>query len=515
MGASSSSHQVSQEEKEAETLAMATGCLPMLQKAFTKLSNPQTNTIPIKTLRECFYIQSTKLESEESAIPESFPKLLENLGASVIDQFFKTENEEISSFEFLRGFVRCCGRNPASVSLNMLCKLYSKTCAKVDMLPKPEILFDDSIDGKVSGSLTTADMHMLLWMCWIMAHSPWILRFCDEQNGKAALVLPEINHLVFSVMVSCSEIGSDMDILGKDVSVCTDQISIGKFHLWALATVPGLANCLGRYVHDRLQRLSSIHEESNKCEQDVSEPSSRSVGDLSSANTRNRHLLTCGRAWAISLSLRDFSIEELLKTCCFPERGVGTCQQLLYRSCLDGKGMNRFWAKVEGYHGPLLMLISASSGSQSHHGVGQWIIGVLIYQGFENKDVYYGIYEAHPKPVGIAFGESIGNERVVLDEDFSRITVRHHAGDKTYKPGSLIANQGFLSVEASILEVEVWGLGGKVAREVQDSYKQREQLFAEQRRKVDLKNFTSWEDLPEKIMMDMISDPNRVRREDR
>ncbi|ERM93802.1 hypothetical protein AMTR_s01417p00007210, partial [Amborella trichopoda] len=51
MGASSSSHQVSQEEKEAETLAMATGCLPMLQKAFTKLSNPQTNTIPIKTLR--------------------------------------------------------------------------------------------------------------------------------------------------------------------------------------------------------------------------------------------------------------------------------------------------------------------------------------------------------------------------------------------------------------------------------------------------------------------------------
>ena len=32
---------------------------------------------------------------------------------------------------------------------------------------------------------------------------------------------------------------------------------------------------------------------------------------------------------------------------------------------------------------------------------------------------------------------------------------------------------------------------------------------------VDLKTFGNWEDSPEKMMMDMISDPNRVRREDR
>lgn len=32
---------------------------------------------------------------------------------------------------------------------------------------------------------------------------------------------------------------------------------------------------------------------------------------------------------------------------------------------------------------------------------------------------------------------------------------------------------------------------------------------------VDLKNFASWEDSPEKMMMDMMSDPNAVRREDR
>ena len=44
--------------------------------------------------------------------------------------------------------------------------------------------------------------------------------------------------------------------------------------------------------------------------------------------------------------------------------------------------------------------------------------------------------------------------------------------------------QGFLPVEALILEIEVWGLGGKAAKEVQSSYKKREELFTEQRRKV-------------------------------
>ena len=44
--------------------------------------------------------------------------------------------------------------------------------------------------------------------------------------------------------------------------------------------------------------------------------------------------------------------------------------------------------------------------------------------------------------------------------------------------------QGFLPVEALISEIEVWGLGGKAAKEVQSSYKKREELFTEQRRKV-------------------------------
>jgi len=105
--------------------------------------------------------------------------------------------------------------------------------------------------------------------------------------------------------------------------------------------------------------------------------------------------------------------------------------------------------------------------------------------------------------------------------------------------------QGYLPVEASVLDVEVWGLGGEATKRQQNVYKKREDIFSEQRRKVllranlnhslctsllkcasmltifhflfqvDLKTFASWEDSPEKMMMDMMSDPNTVRREDR
>ena len=51
------------------------------------------------------------------------------------------------------------------------------------------------------------------------------------------------------------------------------------------------------------------------------------------------------------------------------------------------------------------------------------------------------VYEANPKPVGLAFGGTVGNERIFLDEDFSKVVVRHHAVDKTYQHGSLIPNQ--------------------------------------------------------------------------
>lgn len=125
------------------------------------------------------------------------------------------------------------------------------------------------------------------------------------------------------------------------------------------------------------------------------------------------------------------------------------------------------------------------------------------------------MYEARPRSVGIAFGGTQGNERVFIDEDFARIRIRHHGVDKTYQPGFLIPGQASLTTEATILDVEAWGLGGKIAEQGQAMYKRREQLFTEQRRKVDLKTFANWEDSPEKMMMDLMGNPNRVQREDR
>lgn len=51
------------------------------------------------------------------------------------------------------------------------------------------------------------------------------------------------------------------------------------------------------------------------------------------------------------------------------------------------------------------------------------------------------VYEANPKPVGLGFGGTLGSERIFVDEDFAKVTVRHHAVDKTFQNGSLIPNQ--------------------------------------------------------------------------
>jgi len=50
-------------------------------------------------------------------------------------------------------------------------------------------------------------------------------------------------------------------------------------------------------------------------------------------------------------------------------------------------------------------------------------------------------YQSHPTPVGVAFGGTPGNERIFIDEDFSKVTIRHHAVDKTYQSGSLLPDQ--------------------------------------------------------------------------
>ncbi|XP_021692693.2 uncharacterized protein LOC110673800 isoform X2 [Hevea brasiliensis] len=539
MGASSSIEQKGMsEQRELENLAASTGALPMLQNSFSMLVDPQTNAVPLQSLQQVFCINYRNPECEAPNIPDSFLGLLDHLGASIVDLFFITEKGGVSWIEFLRGYLMCCGRMPASMALNALLRVFATNFTKARHHLK--LVFESSDnDCKISGYLLPADVLMLLWMCWTML---WDSRTSRCTKGKENLCLPDVSHLILSAVVSCTEVGSGLNLWDCDISALEVELPVGKFLTWALTTVPSLTDCFTQFVNTRLK--NSVSSE------DKLERSTSSLGEIPPREACDIHLLTRGRAWAISLTLRSTISEEILKPC-LPSGSDGTFENLLYRSSLHGRGLNRFWSNIEGYLGPLLFLVSATSGDV--HGdstsVRKWIIGALTQQGFENKDMFYGssgslyaispifhvfspsgkdkkfvyshlhptsrAYEPHPKPVGIAFGGTIGNERICIDEDFVRVTVRHHAVDKTYQPGSLFPSQGFLPVEALISEVEVWGLGGRTAKEVQTSFKRREELFIEQRRKVDLKTFASWEDSPEKMMMDMMSEPNAVRREDR
>lgn len=538
MGASSSMEQVSVEQREAESLAASIGVLPMLQKAFSVLADPQTNTIPLHSLQQCFSLVFENPTSEATAIPPNFQGLLSHLGSSIVDLFFLADKGGVSWIEFLKGYVKCCGRMSASTSFNMLFRVFAMAAVKADISAKLLFESDDS-DCKMSGFLTPTDVLMLLWMCYVMSLNS---KFLKSFGGKGDYSLPDLSHLVLSAVLLCAEVGNDLNPWDCDNLSMTVPLPAGKIHMWALKTVPRLPDCFTQFVHGRIQKTITQENEL--------EPSRSSGHDLSATAVCNTNLLTRGRAWAISLTLRGTLSEEILKAC-FPSCGVGTSDSLLYRSSFHGKGLNRFWSNVEGYNGPMLILVAASLGDV-HDGDGnvkKWILGALTHQAFENKDMFYGssgslyaispvfnvlsssgkeknfvyshlhptgrVYDPHPKPVGVAFGGSIRNERIFIDEDFAKVTVRHHAADKTYQSGSLFPNQGFLPVEALVLDVEVWGLGGRTAKEMQNKYKKREELFTEQRRKVDLKTFSNWEDSPEKMMMDMTSNPNRVEREDR
>jgi hypothetical protein len=64
--------------------------------------------------------------------------------------------------------------------------------------------------------------------------------------------------------------------------------------------------------------------------QDELASSSSSVRNMPSTKLCNSKLLTCGRAWAISLTLRSTMNEEILRLC-FPSDGDGTDENLLYQ----------------------------------------------------------------------------------------------------------------------------------------------------------------------------------------
>ncbi|XP_073021239.1 uncharacterized protein [Primulina eburnea] len=537
MGQSSSSKQEeSPELREVQSLAASTGALPSLQKAFSLLSDPQNKSVPVHSLKKCFELSLDNFESDYTVASKELSIMFSHLGTTIVDLFFPTDENGVNWIDFLRGYTKCCGRAVASTYFNNLLRVFSKTCSEAGLPVNLQFeQYDD--DCKIGGSLSPREVLRLLLICWIFSWDSRSLKLnMGKSKGKCSL--PDISHLLLSAIESCVESDHELDFWTSDVSDVDIQLMATKIHSWGLKTVPNLADCLAQFVHSRLCYLVT-------CE-NKSESSCSSAHDNPSSTSSDTSLLTSGRAWAISLTVRSPIYEEISKACFPSDDPDEKNENLIYRSSLHGKGLNRFWSNVDGYNGPLLVLISACEDASSAR---RWIIGALTHQGFENKELFYGnsgslytlspifnsltssgteknlvyshlhpagrLYDAHPKPVGIAFGGSIGNERIFIDEDFARVTIRHHAVDKTYRHGALFPNQGFLPVEAAVSEVEVWGLGGATAIKIQDSYKKRENLFTEQRRKVDLKTFANWEDSPEKLMMDMMSNPQAARREKR
>ncbi|KAM6574261.1 hypothetical protein CsatA_022588 [Cannabis sativa] len=589
MGASNSTESVSIQQREAESIAASSGALPSLHTTFSTLADPNSHAIPLQSLEKSFSLTYKDSISEGPSIPDAFPDLLDHFGSAMVDLFFMPEKEGVSWVEFVKGYNKCSARMSSSMSLNNLLRVFFATAKKAGLPLNLEFESDDA-DCKISGFLLPTDVFLFFWLCWTMLWDSHNLR---SSKAKAILCLPDINHLVKSVLTSSSEVSSSLNIWDCDLLGLEVQLPVGNFISWILSTLSSLPDCFSQFVHARI--LSSVTQEDNSESSQSSE-----LGETSTSNVCVSHLLARGIAWAISLTMRNTISEELSRICflsnmeaegadenllyrfvifasevfflvwailgsghlqCFPTLVMPCFKMLLIllflfltynllgRSSLHGRGLNRLWSNVEGYQGPLIMLISSHLGgaSEGNDTEKKCIIGVLTHQGFENKDTFYGSsgsiyaiqpvfhaysstgkeknfvyshlhatgYEPHPKPVGIGFGGTAGNERIFIDEDFARITVRHHAVDKTYQHGSLFPEQGFLPFEAPISEVEVWGLGGGRIKERQDKLKKREELFTEQRRKIDLKTFTNWEDSPEKMMMDMMSNPNAVRREER
>lgn len=179
-----------------------------------------------------------------------FPGFLNHIGSSIVDLFFLAEKGGVSWIEFLRGYTKCCGRASASVSFNTLSRVFAMTLVKAGFPAKLQFESDDA-DCKMNGSLLPADLLMLLWMCWVMS---WDCRNRKSSKETADLSLPDIDHLVLSAVASCSEISGDLDIKNCNISGLNVRIPAGKIHMWALKTVPYLADSFGQFVYARLRK---------------------------------------------------------------------------------------------------------------------------------------------------------------------------------------------------------------------------------------------------------------------
>lgn len=175
--------------------------------------------------------------------------MLDQLGSSILDIFFIPDKGGFSWVEFLRGYNKCSGRTSTSISLNTLLRVFAATAAKSGFSLELQFESEDA-DCKISGSFLPKDVLMLIWICWAMWLDCKNLKFLKR---KANLCLMDVNHLVLSAVVSCAEVTSGLSVWDCDISGLDVKLPVGKFLSWALKTLPSLADCLGQFVHARLE----------------------------------------------------------------------------------------------------------------------------------------------------------------------------------------------------------------------------------------------------------------------
>ncbi|KAL2651281.1 hypothetical protein R1flu_019409 [Riccia fluitans] len=537
---------------DLEIKLRGSGDLGSLERAFHCLTQSPSPSeaidkkalLPITCLQDCFQLAPL-------SVKEGIHEVMANIGQAIVSEFYESNDEKINWIQFLEGYQKCSA-DTGMEHLKHLFSVFYRASRLAEQGSKQETKSVKKNEEKNVdvGFLTGAQFKDFLHICWLfMCHA----RLPAEGVAVAELEvsLPKADFLLSAAFSACKL--KSKGEMSQGQSMLEAVLSASELSSWVLATIPSLTECLVRFVRAQLSRFPAFSK-ANVAEENASNQIARKGesgtcpqdGEEKSLSKKDGLLLHSGTAWAVGLSLRDHAAAEILfrASCGIIESPNSELPTLLYRSSVHGSGLNRFWTCVDGYHAPVLVLISAHTQEESSTGTAL-VIGALIVRGFENKTVAYGasgsflytvepvfcpfrasgkekyyvyshkhtagaVYSAQKSVEGIGFGGSYGKERVWLNEDFATLTVRHHAVDKTYQPGALVPGQGFSQITAKVLEVEIWGLGGDKAEEEQAKFLKRENLFSEQRRKVDLASFGNWENSPEKMMMDMILDIEEI-----
>ncbi|EPS70487.1 hypothetical protein M569_04280, partial [Genlisea aurea] len=219
-----------------------------LRKSFSLLSDPQTTSIAVVSLQRCFDLTFEELEYDRRAAIKEFPQLLDHLGSAIVELFFVADEHGVNWAEFLKGYTNCCSRTVGSTSFINLCRLFSLMHSKAG-LPMNLTFEPHDDEFKISGWLSPGDIHLLLWISWAFS-----CRTFRSNVGKQrrTCTLPDISHLVLSVIKSCTDVDRDFDFWDSEVESMNIELPAAKVQAWALNTLPNMANCFVQFVHDRL-----------------------------------------------------------------------------------------------------------------------------------------------------------------------------------------------------------------------------------------------------------------------